>query len=84
MSFLNSINNNSKKFNDPFTHWELSKPLTEEQINEIINADIADPMENNLKYDGTRAIDGGTPEYRTGIADGGKACLLYTSDAADE
>ena len=30
-------------------------------------------MEHDLKYDGTRAIDGGTPEYRTGIADGGKA-----------
>ena len=26
MSFLNSINNNSKKFNDPFTHWELNNP----------------------------------------------------------
>ena len=73
MSFLNSIINNSKKFKDPFDHWELNKPLTEEQINEIINADIANPVEHNLKYDGTRAIDGGTPEYRTGIVDGGKA-----------
>ena len=73
MSFLNSIINNSKKFKDPFDHWELNKPLTEEQINEIINADIDNPVEHNLKYDGTRAIDGGTPEYRTGIADGGKA-----------
>ena len=58
MSFLNSINNNSKKFTDPFDHWELNKPLTEEQINEIINADIANPSEHNLNYDGTRAIDG--------------------------
>ena len=73
MSFLNSILNHSKKFDNPFDHWELNKPLTEEQINEIINADIANPVEHNLKYDGTRAIDGGTPEYRTGIADGGKA-----------
>ena len=73
MSFLNSIINNSKKFTYPFDHWELNKPLTEEQINEIINADIANPAEHDLKYDGTRAIDGGTPEYRTGIADGGKA-----------
>ena len=59
MSFLNSINNNSKKFEDPFTHWELNKPLTEQQINEIINADIDNPVEHNLNYDGTRAIDGG-------------------------
>ena len=73
MSFLNSINNNSKKFNDPFTHWELNKPLTEEQINEIINADIANPAEHDLNYDGTRAIDGGEGKFRLGIADGGKA-----------
>ena len=51
MSFLNSINNNSKKFTDPFDHWELNKPLTQEQINEIVNADIANPSEHNLNYD---------------------------------
>ena len=73
MSFLSSINNNSKKFTDPFDHWELNKPLTEEQINEIINADIANPSEHNLNYDGTRAIDGGEGNFRQGIADGGKA-----------
>ena len=28
MSFLNSITSNSKKFEDPFTHWELNQPLT--------------------------------------------------------
>ena len=43
MSFLNSVINNSKKFDDPFQHWELDKPLTDEQINEIITADIDDP-----------------------------------------
>ena len=73
MSFLNSINNNSKKFTDPFTHWELNKPLTEEQVNEIIIADIANPIEHNLNYDGTRAVDGGEGNFRQGIADGGKA-----------
>ena len=44
MSFLNSVINNSKKFDDPFQHWELDKPLTEEQIKEIITADIDDPQ----------------------------------------
>ena len=73
MSFLNSIKNNSKKFLDPFDHWELNKPLTEDQINEIINADIANPSEHNLNYDGTRAIDGGEGKFRQGISDGGKA-----------
>ena len=38
MSFLNSIINNSKKFEDPFEHWELNKPLTNEALEEIANA----------------------------------------------
>ena len=73
MSFLNSVLNNSKKFNNPFEHWELNRPLTEEQIQEIINADIENPTEHNLNYDGTRAIDGGEGKFREGISDGGKA-----------
>tara|TARA_Y100001935_G_scaffold15059_1_gene11276 strand:- start:92 stop:754 length:663 start_codon:yes stop_codon:yes gene_type:complete len=73
MSFLKSISTNSKKFDDPFLHWELNKPLTDEQINEIIRADIDNPLEHNLNYDGTRAIDGGEGKFRQGIADGGKA-----------
>jgi len=73
MSFLNSIEKKSKKFESPFTHWELNEPLTEEQTNEIVNADIANPIEHNLNYDGTRAIDGGEGKFREGISDGGKA-----------
>ena len=38
MSFLNSILNDSKKFGIPFEHWELNKPLTDDQINEIIKS----------------------------------------------
>ena len=73
MSFLNSVLNQSKKYENPFTHWELNKPLTEEQINEITNADIVNPVEHNLSYDGTRAIDGGEGKFREGISDGGQA-----------
>ena len=73
MSFLNSIEKKSKKFESPFTHWELNEPLTEEQVNEIVKADIANPIEHNLNYDGTRAIDGGEGKFREGISDGGKA-----------
>ena len=73
MSFLNSISNHSKKYEDPFLHWELNKPLTDEQINEIINAEIANPIEHNLNYDGTRAIDGGEGKFREGISGGGQA-----------
>ncbi len=73
MTFLNSILNKSKKSDIPFEHWEYNDPLTEDAIQEIINADIADVNEHNLNYDGTRAIDGGAPEFRKGIASGGKA-----------
>ena len=73
MSFLNSFLNQSKKYENRFSNCELNKPLTEQQINEIINADIANPVEHNLSYDGTRAIDGGEGKFREGISDGGQA-----------
>ena len=72
MSFLKSILNNSKKFDDPFIHWELNQPLTEATIQEIAKADIANPIDYNLRYDGTRAIDGGAGKFREGIASGDK------------
>ena len=87
MSFLNSVLNKSKKYEEPFLHWELNEPLTEEQIKEIINADIANPIEHSLNYDGTRAIDGGEGKFREGISDGGKAlkfrCFI-TKDNSNE
>jgi len=73
MSFLNSIKNNSKKYNFPFDHWEYSNALSEEAIDEIVKADIPDVSKHNLNYDGTRAIDGGAAEFREGIASGGQA-----------
>ena len=73
MTFLNSILNKSKKSDTPFEHWEYKEALSEEVIQEIINADIADVNEHNLTYDGTRAIDDGAAEFREGISSGGKA-----------
>jgi len=73
MTFLNSILNNSKEDSFPFKHWELNKPLSDEAIQEIIKTDILNVAEYNLTYDGTRAIDGGAPEFREGISSGGKA-----------
>ena len=73
MTFLNSILNNSKEHADPFKHWELNEPLSKDAINEIIKADIPDLNQLDLKYDGTRAIDGGAAEFREGISSGGKA-----------
>ena len=87
MSFLNSVLNQSKKYQEPFQHWELNQPLTEEQVKEIVNADIANPSEHNLNYDGTRAIDGGEGEFRKGISDGGKAlkfrCFITKENSND-
>ena len=73
MTFLNSILNNSKEHNNPFKHWELNEPLSKDSISEIIRADIPDLNQLDLEYDGTRAIDGGAPEFRKGITSGGKA-----------
>ena len=84
MTFFNSIQNQSKKHEFPFDHYEYHNALTNEAIEEIIKADIPDVSKHNLNYDGTRAIDGGAAEFREGIASGGEAikfrcCLLYTS-----
>ena len=86
MSFLNSIKNQSKKNEFPFNHWEYNNALSNESIEEIINADIPDVSKHNLNYDGTRAIDGGSAEFREGIASGGKAvkfrCFVTKENAS--
>ena len=87
MTFLNSLINNSKEHKEPFKHWELNEPLSNEAISEIINADIPNVAEHNLTYDGTRAIDGGAPKFREGIASGGKAIkfrCFVTKQNADQ
>ena len=87
MSFLNSLTSNSNKFDKPFPHWELNNPLSEDAINEIIKADIANPNEHKLEYDGTRAIDGGEGKFREGISTGGKAlkfrCFVTKENSKD-
>ena len=87
MFFLNSLLNNSKKFEEPFVHWELNQPLSEDAIKEIVNADIMNPNDYKLQYDGTRAIDGGEGIFREGIASGGKAlkfrCFVDKNNSKD-
>ena len=73
MTFLNSIQNLSKKHEFPFDHWEYDDALSDWAIEEIIKADIPDVSKHNIEYDGTRAIDGGAAEFREGIASGGEA-----------
>ena len=76
MELFKSLETKTKNFNNPFQHFEINEPLTEEAIKEISNAEIADPRNENLKYDGTRALDGGDGAFRSGIKDGGKAKKL--------
>ena len=87
MSFLKSLTSHSNRFDTPFPHWELNNPLSEEAINEIIQADIANPNEHKLEYDGTRAIDGGEGKFREGISSGGKAlkfrCFVTKENSKD-
>ena len=85
MTFLNSILNKSEKSETPFEHWEYSDALSDGATQEIITADIPNVSNHNLAYDGTRAIDGGAPEFREGIASGGQAikfrCFITKENA---
>ena len=73
MELFKSLESRTKSFNDPFKHFEINLPLTNEAIKEISEADVLDPKQENLNYDGTRALDGGEGAYRSGIKDGEKA-----------
>ena len=39
MELFKSLENKTKNFNDPFQHFEINEPLTEEAIKEISNAE---------------------------------------------
>ena len=73
MELFKSLENKTKSYNDPFKHFEINEPLTESAIKEVSDAEVLDPIKENLNYDGTRALDGGEGAYRPGIKDGGKA-----------
>ena len=73
MELFNSLKSRLETYDKPFKHWAIKQPLTELAIKEVCNAEIANPISDGLKYDGTRAIDGGEGQYREGIKSGGKA-----------
>ena len=81
MELFKSLETRTKLFSDPFKHFEINEPLTQNAIDEICNADIADPRKQNWNYDGTRALDGGEGAFRTGIKDGrkGKSLSSYVT-----
>ena len=56
MSLRDSLLNRSKAFKLPFNHWEISKPLSEDMIEELENVSISEAPRS---FDGTRAADGG-------------------------
>ena len=73
MGLFKSLTSKSKSYENPFKHWELSEPLSQEAIKEICETEIADLTKMNINYDGTRAVDGGEGKFREGIASGGRA-----------
>ena len=73
MELFKALTSRLNFYDKPFSHWDYSKPLTEEAIKEICNADFGNLSGKNFEYDGTRAIDGGEGKYREGIKSGGKA-----------
>ena len=56
MHLKDSILNNITPFADPFSHWEISSPLSPSMIDEIQNVKISDSPRS---FDGTRAADAG-------------------------
>ena len=73
MGLFKSLKDRTKSYDIPFRHFELNEPLSDDAIKEIYDTHISDPKKENLKYDGTRALDGGEGFYRPGIKGGGKA-----------
>ncbi len=76
MELFKSLETRVKIFTNPFKHFEINQPLTNNAIEEIAKAEVVDPKKSNLSYDGTRALDGGEGTFREGIKDGGKAKKL--------
>ena len=56
MHIKDSILNNITPFADPFSHWEISSPLSPSMVDEIQNVKISDSPRS---FDGTRAADAG-------------------------
>lgn len=56
MHLKDSILNNITSFADPFSHWEISSPLSPSMVDEIQNVKISDSQRS---FDGTRAADAG-------------------------
>ena len=79
MELFKSLETRVKIFTNPFKHFEINQPLTNNAIEEIAKAEVVDPKKSNLSYDGTRALDGGEGTFREGIKDGGKAKKLRCS-----
>ncbi len=56
MHLKDSILNKISSYSDPFPHWELDQPFSDEMIDEIKEVNISDAPRS---FDGTRAADAG-------------------------
>ena len=48
MELFKSLENKIKSFNDPFKHFEINEPLTNNAIKEISDAEVIDPKKEKL------------------------------------
>ena len=63
-----SILNRCTTYSNPFPHWELDSPFTNELINELNDVNISDAPRS---FDGTRAANAGGD----GLDDASSVCL---------
>ena len=49
MELFKSLEKRTKSFNDPFKHFEINQPLTNEAIKEISFANIPDPKKQKFE-----------------------------------
>ena len=73
MNFFNAIQQRTTRYDSPFPHWEIMKPLTQEILDEVTHVKISDAPR---VYDGTRAADNGG----NGV-DGQLRCYVTTDNA---
>ncbi len=72
MNLLNSLQNTTTTYEEPYRHWLVEKPITTDMVAEICATPIPD---GRRAYDGTRAADNGG-----GGVDGKLRCYITTEN----
>lgn len=56
MTLLNALQNLTTRFDNPYTHWLVDRPVSNAVLADVVNTPIPD---GRRAYDGTRAADNG-------------------------